>query len=697
MFTQFGSIIGTLEYMSPEQAEMSALGVDTRSDIYSLGVLLYELLTGTTPLTRQRINEVAYDEALRLVREEEPPKPSTRLSASGAALPMISARRRTPPTRLARLIRGELDWIVMKALEKDRTRRYETANGLARDIERFLADEPVEASPPSAIYRLKKLARKHRSALTFILACGILLIVGSAGSLWQAMRATRAERDAITARDAAESQRTETAHQRDRAVQAEDVAIAVVKFFQDRILAAARPQGQEGGLGVGTTVRQALDAAESTIATSFAEQPAVEASIRNTLGETYAYLGEANIALRHFERAFELRRQVLGIDHQHTLATMNNLANALAVAGRIDEGLALCEKALGQMKTQLGSAHPRTLTLMDSLAGKYLAKNQFDKAIKLYDETLDRRRAVLGPNHSETITTLANYAVALYSSGQADRAVPLFEEVLDLRKATQAPDHPLTLSAMANLAAIYQKSNRFDKSFPLYEEALRLRQTKLGHDHRDTLILMNNLAGAYRAAGRVEQSLSMYEDTLKLRKAKLGLDHTHTLTTLTDLAGTYRAATQLDRAITLYEEALRLTRSKHGAEHQQTLELSDQLAHTYEMDSAFDKSEPLRIESLNLREKLEPDSWATFSAKSILGGTLLGQKKYAEAEPWLVAGYIGMKQRQSSIPPSVREQQLRIALGRLIALHEATDKTEEIAKWRQELATLKIASPNGNP
>jgi serine/threonine protein kinase len=192
MFTQYGSIVGTLEYMSPEQAELSPEGVDTRSDIYSLGVLLYELLTGTTPLDRQRLRQSGYAEVLKQIKEEEPPKPSTRLTASKTTLAAIAARRKTEPARLAHLVRGELDWIVMKALEKDRSRRYETAGALARDIQRHLAGEAVEACPPSAGYRLRKFAGKYRAALAVAAGFAALLILGAALSTWQAIAATRA-------------------------------------------------------------------------------------------------------------------------------------------------------------------------------------------------------------------------------------------------------------------------------------------------------------------------------------------------------------------------------------------------------------------------------------------------------------------------------------------------------------------------
>jgi WD40 repeat protein/serine/threonine protein kinase len=210
MFTQFGVMVGTFEYMSPEQAEMNAFGVDTRSDIYSLGVLLYELLTGTTPLEQKRLREAALPEMVRLIKEEEAPRPSVRLSSSDN-LPKVAAERNTEPARLPGLIRGEIDWIVMKCLEKDRTRRYESASGIARDIERYLADEPVEACPPSVSYRLWKAARKYRSPLLVVVAFLVLLVAGVIASTWQAIRATVAETKAESRKREAERRRDELA------------------------------------------------------------------------------------------------------------------------------------------------------------------------------------------------------------------------------------------------------------------------------------------------------------------------------------------------------------------------------------------------------------------------------------------------------------------------------------------------------
>jgi serine/threonine protein kinase len=204
MFTEFGQVIGTVEYMSPEQAKFNQLDIDTRSDIYSLGVLLYELLTGTTPFERQRLREAAFDEVLRIIREEEPPKPSTRLTSSEFS-PSIAANRHTEPARLSREVKGELDWIVMKCLDKDRNRRYETADALDRDIRNYLADEPVQACPSSPAYRFRKFARRNRAGLLAAGAVAGALVIGTVISTWQAVRATRAEKLATAAQNEAEA------------------------------------------------------------------------------------------------------------------------------------------------------------------------------------------------------------------------------------------------------------------------------------------------------------------------------------------------------------------------------------------------------------------------------------------------------------------------------------------------------------
>jgi serine/threonine protein kinase len=302
LVTNVGGIIGTLEYMSPEQAEFNSHDIDTRADIYSLGVLLYELLTGTTPLTKQRLVESAITEALRLIREEEPPTPSTRLSDSKESLPSVSAQRKREPARLTREVRGELDWIVMKCLEKSRTRRYETANGLARDLQRYLSDEPVEAGPPSASYKLRKFARKHRKLLWVAASFAGLLAAGAAVSTWQAIRATRAEARAI--------------EEKNRADEEAAIANAVNDFLQKDLLGQADigNQAATAERNKDVNVREVLDRAALSIGSKFAGQELTEAAIRLTIGKAYRAIGEYSEAQKHLQRSLELRKQKLGED-----------------------------------------------------------------------------------------------------------------------------------------------------------------------------------------------------------------------------------------------------------------------------------------------------------------------------------------------------------------------------------------------
>ncbi|HEY1376274.1 MAG TPA: serine/threonine-protein kinase, partial [Gemmataceae bacterium] len=231
LFTAYGQMVGTPPYMSPEQAEMSGLDVDTRSDVYSLGVLLYELLTGTTPLEGKRLRQAGYAEMQRLIREEDPPRPSTRLSALGESATVLAGNRGTDPKHLARLLAGDLDWVVMKALEKDRTRRYDTPGTFADDVARYLRREAVLARPPSAAYRLRKFAQRNRAAVLTAAAVAAALLLGTAVATWQAVRATAAERDARAARDAAEAER-------DRAVDAERRAVGQQRRADDEAAAA---------------------------------------------------------------------------------------------------------------------------------------------------------------------------------------------------------------------------------------------------------------------------------------------------------------------------------------------------------------------------------------------------------------------------------------------------------------------------
>jgi non-specific serine/threonine protein kinase/serine/threonine-protein kinase len=498
IFTGFGALVGTPEYMSPEQAEVNNQDIDTRSDIYSLGVLLYELLTGSTPLTRQRMKEVAILEVLRLVREEDPPRPSTRVSTT-EELASIAANRGMEPKKLSGLVRGELDWIVMKALEKDRNRRYETANGFALDVQRYLADEPVLACPPSAGYRLYKLIRRNKGA---ILAASLVLfsmLAGTVVSVWLAVRADQERRIAQT-------REAETK--------------AVMDFLEKKVLAAARPEGQAGGLGHDVTLRQAIEAALPLIEISFKDQPLIEARLRLTLAVTFANLGEATIAVDQAEKARTIYRQHLGTDHPDTLTSMTSLASCYAGLGRQTDALKLYEETLTLMKAKIGPDDPKTLSTMNNLALCYAALGRQADALKLQEETLALKKAKLGPDHPSTLGSMNNLAGVYASLGRHDEALKLGQETVALAIAKIGPTDRLTLSSMESLASIYHAGGQHREAVKLYEETVPLMKDKLGPDHPFTLSTMHDLAGVYAALGRFDEAVRLYEQTLTLRQAK---------------------------------------------------------------------------------------------------------------------------------------------------------------------------------
>jgi len=355
LFTTYGTMVGTLEYMSPEQAEMSALGADTRSDIFSLGVLLYELLTGSTPLTHKRLKEAAYGEVLRMIREEEAPKPSTRLSESGEALASISAQRHMEPGKLAKLMRGELDWIVMKCLEKDRSRRYETASGFAMDVQRYLADEPVQACPPSVGYRFRKFARRNKRPVQAALVVLVVLVAGIIGTAWQAIQATSGRDRASAAEAKAREAQAMEAGLRIEADKARNDAEAearrsnVVLDVIVQMLSKANPY-DEIGKTEDYAVRQMLLDFSQALPQELDSQPAVKAEIHAILAKGFTNL-DADLAEVHIREALRLRRSTVGEDHPTYAETLITQATfVLMFEGQSLQSEQLCRQALSILR-----------------------------------------------------------------------------------------------------------------------------------------------------------------------------------------------------------------------------------------------------------------------------------------------------------------------------------------------------------
>jgi tetratricopeptide (TPR) repeat protein len=722
--TRAGQVLGTPNYMAPEQAAGRTGEVGPPADVYALGAVLYEILTGRPPYAGASSVGVLED-ALR-----GPP---------------------APPGRVRSGVPRPLEAVCRKAMAREPAGRYVSPGDLATDVEAWLAGEPVTAYREPWSARARRWARRHRTLVTSAVAALAVAVVLLAGAALMLDAAYDKEQQAkLTAVG--------------RLGQIEKANDILASIFQD-----LNPRAEEKG---GPTLREQLgkrlDAATEQLDSDAVGDPLAVARLQDALGYSQRELGYADKAVVLHEKALRTRQALLWPGHADTLVAMNHLAFAYQEAGRLDLALPLFEESLRVRKAALGPKHHDTLGSMNDLAQAYQSAGKRDLALALLEETLRLKTAVLGPDHEDTCSGMNNLALSYRDAGKYDLALPLLEEALRLTKARFGPEHPATLRSMNNLALGYWGAGKNDIALPLHEETLRLMKAKLGPDHPTTLISMNNLATSYNAAGKTDLALSLHEETLKLTKAKhgpghpatlrsmnnlamsykaagridlavpiheevfrlvrarLGPDHPDTLTIMINLAEGYRVAGKHDLALPVYEEALPLMKAKLGTGHAETLEGMNRLARTYLEVGRFDRgrdvfaewvdrhraklgadspqlsdylsraawhllthgrfadAEPFARECLSIRTAREPERWTAYDAQSMLGGSLLGQKRYAEAEPLLLAGYDGLKRRADKIPPHAKDRPNE-ALEWLVYLYDSWGRTAEAAKWRSEL------------
>jgi len=533
LFTEQGQLIGTPEYMSPEQAEMSGLDVDTRTDVYSLGVILYELLAGALPFEAGKLRSAGFGEIQKIIRETEPPKASTRLSTLKDTQVKIAEQRGTDPGSLLKLLRGDLDWITMKAMAKDRTHRYSTASELAADIERYLRHEPVSAGPPSTAYRIRKYIRRHKLGVAAAAVVMLAVLIGTAGTTIGLVRAVRAEKKAV-----------------EEAATAKRVSDFLVDLFQVSDPGEAR--------GNTITAREILDKGAAQIDRGLEDQPSVRARLVETIGTVYRSLGLYDRAISMLEKALEITRGVYGNDHLIVADALHNLGIVYDDQGKYEEAASLFRQSLEIREKKLGPDDPEVARSLNSLAIVYWNQGKFEDAEPLLERSLAIKEKALGPDAPDLANTLINLGVLKHSQRKYDEAETLFKRALVISEKKLGADHPDLGTILNNLGSLYEDQGRRADAEPMYLRSLAIWEKALGPDHPDVAIAVHNLANLYRNLDRFAEAEPLYLRSLAIWEKTLEPDHPYIAISLRERANLYRDQGRFDEAEELYRRSLRI-------------------------------------------------------------------------------------------------------------------------------------------
>jgi eukaryotic-like serine/threonine-protein kinase len=607
VFTQLGHFMGTPGYMSPEQADPEVQDIDTRTDVYSLGVILYVLLAGSQPFETKQRQKQPLEELLRKLREEEPPRPSTKVGADRDASSPAAEARGIEAKQLASLLRGDLDWITMKALEKDRARRYGAPSELAADIRRYLNHEPVEARPASAGYRLRKYVRRHRVVVVAFVGLVLLLAAFSVLQAVQLRRITR-ERDRAT-------------HERDRATRITD--------FMTGMFKVSDPSEARGN---SVTAREILDKASNEMQRGLAKDPEVQSQMTQVMASTYTNLGLYPRAHELAKRALDARMSLLGPDDPKTLESMAQLGWILNHEGKYVEAEKMERQAFDGEHRVLVPEDPLTIETMTNLAYIVQGPGDFGQAEKFAREAIEVGTRRLGPESAPVLRSMGYLGTALWNQGRFAEAEREYRQLIEVERRASGPDHPETLRAMANLALAIESQGRLAEAEQMYREVLAADQRVLGPEHPSITHIMFNLAGLLLDEGHPAESEKLSRETLTIQLRVLGPENPYTLMTKTNLAAALVAEGHFHEGEKLQREAVETMVRTLGPEHPSTLKCQSDLARDLIGESHYAVAEKIAQQAFEAALRtLGPLHPYTVDTLQQLGTAMAYTRRYAEA------------------------------------------------------------------
>jgi len=721
--TAEGQLIGTPEYMSPEQAQSSGLDIDTRTDVYSLGVVLYELLTGMRPFESSDIRGKTHADIQRFIKEVNPPKPSVRLQSvltqadkPGTDSPFNESRRQEM-AELPKQLRGELDWIVMKCLEKDRDRRYATPLALAEELEHYLSNEPVLARPPSTTYRMSKLVKRNKSAVAAAMFFVTILVVATAVSVRFSFIA-----------DAQRTQAVEALSDRDKALKAERLANAqaqqraeelkLVADFQSQQLSGIDPelmgarlrealleslpadQQQQLNqsiakinfttLALGSLEKNIFNQSIATIDEQFQSQPAVHAQLLQSIASTATELGLFALATDPQQRATAIRRETLGDTHQDTLDSMSAQGDLLRQMGDYAGAQPLLTEALAAQRASLGGTHPSTLRSIGSMGDLYLYQFNLPEAAPLLTEALQGMKAILGPNHPDTLNTTSSMGGLMFMSGKLDDAETYFRAGLNGSIETFGQSHPDTWSFQSNLGILLKAQGKYDQAEPFYLESLESISAMYGNSHLSTLSSKHGIGELYREQNKLDQAQPYLEQALTGQRQALGSDHPTTLSSMNSVALLLQANGDFLGAEQHFKEALAGHRTLFGDDNTKTLIVMGNMARVLSELGKLEEAEQLAAEAITRgRVTLPEGHWNLANFLGYHAQIIIKQGHYAQAEPELTEAHTIFK---ATFGPS--HPRTTLIIKEFINLYTKWHETEPTAgrdtqaeEWQSKLET----------